>query len=279
MSSLFGERLDVTQDGIDFVMASTNKCLQGIPGVSFVIARRSAVEALKGRAPRTVYLDLYNHYVQQEADNTPFTPAVQVLHAMEQALVELETEGVANRVARYAEACLALRDGMAELGFQILVPMLELSERVNDVGWASLTCNTEEELKYNLGKLRHRRGYGILYLSCHGRPGELVFDKDTVEIEKLGQFLGDGFTNWVVHFGSCATLNIAHARISRFIANTRVSMVIGYRKDVDWIDSAAIDLLLFDRLQEYRSMHRFWEHFRGRYRDLISLTGLRAFLR
>ncbi len=122
MSSLFGERLDVTQDGIDFVMASANKCLQGIPGVSFVIARRSAVEALKGRAPRSVYLDLYNHYVQQEADNTPFTPAVQVLHAMEQALVELETEGVANRVARYAEACRALRDGMAELGFQILVP-------------------------------------------------------------------------------------------------------------------------------------------------------------
>ena len=122
MSSLYGEPLDVTREGIDFVMASANKCLQGIPGVSFVIARRSAVEALRGRAPRSVYLDLYNHYVQQEADNTPFTPAVQVLHAMEQALRELETEGVANRVARYAEACRVLRDGMAELGFEILVP-------------------------------------------------------------------------------------------------------------------------------------------------------------
>src|SRR5437867_2224559 len=75
MSSLFGEPLDVTRESIDFVMASANKCLQGIPGVSFVIARRSAVEALKGRAPRSVYLDLYNQYVQQEADNTPFTPA------------------------------------------------------------------------------------------------------------------------------------------------------------------------------------------------------------
>jgi len=122
MSSLYGEPLDVTREGIDFVMASANKCLQGIPGVSFVIARRSAVEALRGRAPRSVYLDLYNHYVQQEADNTPFAPAVQVLHAMEQALRELETEGVANRVARYAEACRVLRDGMAELGFEILVP-------------------------------------------------------------------------------------------------------------------------------------------------------------
>jgi 2-aminoethylphosphonate-pyruvate transaminase len=76
MSSLFGERLDVTADGIDFVMASANKCLQGVPGVSFVLARRAAVAALRGRAPRSVYLDLSDHYVQQEAENTPFTPAV-----------------------------------------------------------------------------------------------------------------------------------------------------------------------------------------------------------
>jgi len=122
MSSLFGEPLDVSADGIDFVVASANKCLQGVPGVSFVVARRSAVEALRGRAPRSVYLDLYNHYAQQEADNTPFTPAVQVLHAMEQALTELEAEGVANRIARYAESCRVLRQGMAELGFEILVP-------------------------------------------------------------------------------------------------------------------------------------------------------------
>ncbi|HXG02528.1 MAG TPA: DUF6642 family protein [Candidatus Binatia bacterium] len=175
-------------------------------------------------------------------------------------------------------ACIeSLWDGDIENRLSV-VPLLELSERVNDVGWAYLTCNTEEELRYNLGKLRHRRGYGILYLSCHGRPGELVFDQDTVEIEKLGQFMGDGFANWVVHFGSCATLNVEAARISRFMAATGVSMVLGYRKDVDWIDSAAIDLILFDRLQAYRDMRRFWEQFRARYRDLVSLTGLRAFL-
>jgi len=122
MSSLFGEPLDVTADGIDLVTASANKCLQGIPGVSFVLARRSAVEALAGRPPRSVYLDLHTHYAQQEADNTPFTPAVQVLGAMAQALAELEQEGVAARIARYAENARVLRAGMARLGFEILVP-------------------------------------------------------------------------------------------------------------------------------------------------------------
>lgn len=122
MSSLFGEPLDVAADGVDFVMASANKCLQGIPGVAFVLARRTAVEALRDQPPRSVYLDLYNHYATQEQDNTPFTPAVQVLHAMREALRELEAEGVAARVARYAENARVLRAGLEALGFEILVP-------------------------------------------------------------------------------------------------------------------------------------------------------------
>ena len=122
MSSLFGEPLDVVREGFDYVTASANKCLQGIPGVSFVLARRTALEALQGRPARSVYLDLLNHWTTQEQDNTPFTPAVQVLHAMREALLELEEEGPGVRIARYAENCRVLRRGMAALGFDILVP-------------------------------------------------------------------------------------------------------------------------------------------------------------
>ena len=121
MSSLFGEPLDVAREGIDAVTASANKCLQGIPGVSFVLARRSALAALKGQPARSVYLDLLNHWTTQEADNTPFTPAVQVLHAMEEALAELAQEGVKHRVARYAENARVLREGLGRLGLSILV--------------------------------------------------------------------------------------------------------------------------------------------------------------
>jgi 2-aminoethylphosphonate-pyruvate transaminase len=122
VSSLFGEPLDLRAEGIDCVMGSANKCLQGIPGVAFVLSRRRALEALSGQAPRSVALDLYGHFTSQEQDNTPFTPAVQVLHAMEAALQELESEGVARRIARYAENARVLREGMTRLGFEILVP-------------------------------------------------------------------------------------------------------------------------------------------------------------
>ena len=77
MSSLFGEPIAVGQDGVDFVMASANKCLGGVPGISFVLARTSALAALKDTPPRSVYLDLYNHWTTQEADNTPFTLTAQ----------------------------------------------------------------------------------------------------------------------------------------------------------------------------------------------------------
>ena len=122
MSSLFGEPLDVDQEGLDFVVAGANKCLQGIAGVSFVLGRRSALEVLRGGEPRSVYLDLYSHYAAQEQDNTPFTPAVQVFHALRQALRELEAEGLGARIKRYAENARVLREGMVRLGFEILVP-------------------------------------------------------------------------------------------------------------------------------------------------------------
>jgi 2-aminoethylphosphonate-pyruvate transaminase len=92
-----------------------------VPGISFVLARRQALDLLRGRPPRSVYLDLASHYAAQEQDNTPFTPAVQVLHAMRQALRELEKEGVAERIARYAENARVLRRGMGALGFEMLV--------------------------------------------------------------------------------------------------------------------------------------------------------------
>lgn len=81
----------------------------------------------------------------------------------------------------------------------------------------------------------------------------------------------------VVHFGSCETIDIEKYRISNFIAVTEVSMVVGYKRDVDWIDSAAMDLLLLDWLQEYKNMHQLWKRIKMNYKDLITITGLKAF--
>jgi hypothetical protein len=59
--------------------------------------------------------------------------------------------------------------------------------------------------------------------------------------------------------------------------STGVLMVLGYKKDVDWIESAAVDLLLLNRIQEYKNMRIFWDRFRKNYRKLVRATGLEAF--
>ncbi|MCC7485136.1 MAG: hypothetical protein IT529_09090 [Burkholderiales bacterium] len=158
-----------------------------------------------------------------------------------------------------------------------VVPILELVSRINRTRYTYLTCNTREELAYNLGKLGARRGYRILYLSLHGKPGELVLDGARTDLETLAGMLGTRFSGWVVHFGSCSTINVPRARIGRFMAATKVATVLGYSTDVNWIASAALDLLLFDWFQYYDDTRRLWRDFRRQYAGLIRQTGLVAF--
>jgi len=121
MSSFAGEPINVREMGIDYLISSSNKCLQGMAGLSFVVARRTALEGLVSVPPRSVYLNLYNQWKAEEGDNTPFTPAIQVFFALQQAIIETRQEGLENRFRRYREAAAALREGMEALGLQIIV--------------------------------------------------------------------------------------------------------------------------------------------------------------
>jgi 2-aminoethylphosphonate aminotransferase len=121
MSSFAGEPLDVAAMGIDYLVSSSNKCLQGMPGLAFVIGRRSALQALAGVPPRSVYLNLYNQWKAEEGDNTPFTPAIQIFFALRQAIAETRAEGLENRCRRYREAAATLRRGAEALGLEMIV--------------------------------------------------------------------------------------------------------------------------------------------------------------
>ena len=54
-------------------------------------------------------------------------------------------------------------------------------------------------------------------------------------------------------------------------------MVLGYKTYVDWVDATALDFLLLDWLQWYKDMRKMWKKFRKNYKDLISITGIKAF--
>jgi|TARA_R110002072_G_scaffold35754_5_gene105474 2-aminoethylphosphonate-pyruvate transaminase len=107
----------------DAVAASSNKCLEGVPGMGFVLARRSALQACQGNC-RALTLDLYDQWVAMEKTKQwRFTPPTHCIVAFDQAVTEFVAEGgVAGRGGRYRENCRLLVDGMRALGFQTLLP-------------------------------------------------------------------------------------------------------------------------------------------------------------
>jgi 2-aminoethylphosphonate-pyruvate transaminase len=123
MSSFGGVPLDLSKLEIDYLISSPNKCLEGVPGFSFVLARRAALEATKGRA-RSVSLDLLAQWEGLERNGQfRFTPPTHALLAFASALEELREEGgVCARAARYHVSHETLRAGMRRLGFAEYLP-------------------------------------------------------------------------------------------------------------------------------------------------------------
>jgi len=123
MSSFGGVPLDLSKLEIDYLISSPNKCLESVPGFSFVLARRQALEATKGRA-RSVSLDLLAQWEGlQRNGQFRFTPPTHALLAFARALEELREEGgVFARAARYRASHETLRTGMRRLGFAEYLP-------------------------------------------------------------------------------------------------------------------------------------------------------------
>ncbi len=152
-------------------------------------------------------------------------------------------------------------------------PVLDVVSKIYGVKLIHMGCNTKEELHYNLVKLKRRFRYGILYFASHGGPGEVYLDQGAIDLETLATFMGRGFANWVVHFGTCSTVDTEKARINNFVESAGVSMLAGYKKIVDWDESAALDLLFLSWLQRYKNMRVMWKKFKKAYSGLISHTG------
>ncbi len=128
MSSFGAIAVDLAAARIDFLISSANKCIEGVPGFGFVLARRSRLLEAKDQA-RTLSLDLHAQWKGLEADGQfRFTPPTHTLLAFHQALLELEAEGgVAGRAARYGANHTALMRGTEQLSLQPYLAPEDLS--------------------------------------------------------------------------------------------------------------------------------------------------------
>ena len=123
MSSFGALRVDAARLALSAVMASSNKGLEGVPGIGFVVADSAHLATCRGNAA-SLSLDLFDQAAGFRADGQwRFTPPVQVAAALDAALDQLDAEGgVAARGARYRRLHAMLVDGMAALGFETYLP-------------------------------------------------------------------------------------------------------------------------------------------------------------
>jgi len=189
ISSVGVEDLDVVRDNIHFCVGSPNKCIESIPGLSFVCANKQELEKLKGLPPNTSYLDLYNYYAYEEGlgerIGTPFTPPVQTFYAIDVALDMLSEEGIEKRRIRYASMAKIIRDGLEKLGFKLFLPP---EHRCNSI----TSIITPKNISYRTihDKLKEK---GFIIYAGQGNLEEKMFrvgNMGVLTIKDVNRFLG-----------------------------------------------------------------------------------------
>jgi len=123
MSSFGALEIDARRTPFDAVVAASGKCLEGPPGMGFVIVRRAVLERCEG-ASHSLAMDLYDQWVyMQKTTQWRYTPPTHVVAAFDAAIAQyLEEGGLTARHARYARNCATLIEGMARLGLRSFLP-------------------------------------------------------------------------------------------------------------------------------------------------------------
>lgn len=122
MSSYAGIPIDIRQWDAEYLISSSNKCIQGMPGLVFVIFKKNLLEKIKDTR-RSFYFDIYSQFTGfEKTGQMQFTPPVQVVYALRTAMDEYFEETEMGRWNRYQENYQTLYDGLVSLGFEFLLP-------------------------------------------------------------------------------------------------------------------------------------------------------------
>ncbi len=190
ISSYAAIPLDLAAANVTCLAASANKNLQGMAGIALVIGSRALFAGLRPPRGRSFYLNLGEQYRFFEAEGQMrFTPPVQTVMALRQALLEIRLEGVAARYARYGACWATLLDGLAALGLETLVPRALQSRLVTAI-------REPDQAGYGFAALHdhcRQRGYTIY-------PGKLA-DRRSFRVATIGAITPDDIRGFVAALG------------------------------------------------------------------------------
>ncbi|MBU3226560.1 2-aminoethylphosphonate aminotransferase [Clostridium algidicarnis] len=176
MSSYAGIPIDMKDMNISYMASSSNKCIQGMAGISFVIANINSLILTKNNKPRNVYLNLYKQYEYFIKNyQMRFTPPVQVLYALKQAIIEAKEETIEVRNKRYVKSCDVLLEGLDRLNLTHLVKPQDHSKLIT-----TILEPTNPKYKFDdMHDFLYERGFTIY-------PGK-VSEANTFRVANIGE--------------------------------------------------------------------------------------------
>ncbi len=122
VSAYGGMPMDLEKLGIDFMTCTSNKHIGGMAGIGFVVCKKEELLKQKDWPMRNYYLNLYDQYKYfLETKQTRFTPPVQTLYALKQAIIETKQETIEKRFERFTECWNILVKSLKEIGLKMLV--------------------------------------------------------------------------------------------------------------------------------------------------------------
>ena len=120
-----------------------------------------------------------------------------------------------------------------------------LCQTVENLKYIYRKCNTREEFFEYLRQYTfvRYRNYTILYIAFHGRPNKIQIGRDLVTLREITDVLEGHLAHRIVYFGSCSTMRTKRANIDDFLHRTKADILAGYRKDVDFIQATAWEMV------------------------------------
>lgn len=155
-------------------------------------------------------------------------------------------------------------------------PILELLDKLGIAKSIHRDVATSPELEYYLEKWKQKRydRYGVLYLAMHGSEENLHLGRDAVSLDELEAALKGSCKGKAIYFGSCLTMKAQPKRLQEFARVTGARVVVGYRKSVPWLESAAFEVLLLDRLAQVLRSDAIFNHLSRDHGNFAKSLGL-----
>lgn len=186
VSSYGGMPINLAKLGIDFATCTSNKHIGGMAGIGFVVCKRDELLKQEKWPMRNYYLNLFDQYKYfLETKQTRFTPPVQTLYALRQAIIETKQETIEKRYERFTKCWEILVKGLDEIGLKMLVDRKNQSHFITAI-------LIPETPKYNFNELHdYSRSFGFTIY-----PGKLG-NIDTFRIANMGDIKPEEMTHFI----------------------------------------------------------------------------------